>query len=576
MKFDKFSTRKSQPFRGLESLEPRQMLAADIGVAAMVEAGQGPGTSPIVVAADVAHFDGDHFDGDGHDHGEHELDYVPLDQWQGEFYTPPAGEDHDANPLTVILDFNDPGQPNTTDGIGNVVSTFDVTAYGFSSGDFGTVANAVLSQVRAHYDIVTNNLDSRSPILEGYDLDIEFEIGNIGTPPSNGSNDFYYLQLGSDFNGGGPLGQAGLNTIRNSSGQPGVAVGSVVGTSFTDNIQGLNNLSPPNALSSGNLAFTVDAIAGTTSHEIGHALSLLHLNKAGSETPSGLPPIMGTGAIDLPAQDRINDREFAFSGINNQNGGATQRHIDQLVGALGTHDTGDFNDQIDEASVRTIPSTVTGFTIETSTDVDLFQFTVSDGQRVGFDIDSPASDLDPLIRLFDSAGNQLARQDDGTGPIPEVRSLDSYLEFIFATGGTYYLGVSDLANGNYDINTGLGDAAGDTGAFELTFTDLGVDNNGTISTAFPHAIGDLVPGTINPSIDVDMLSFHAFAGQRVEFDVDSPVGGNLDSFLRLFDASGNQLASNDDGTGPAPEENGLDSVYRFHFRHRGNLLHRHF
>jgi hypothetical protein len=73
-----------------------------------------------------------------------------------------------------------------------------------------------------------------------------------------------------------------------------------------------------NALTNGNLNYTTNAIAGTLSHEIGHTLSLLHINKTNIETPNGLPPIMGTGAIDLPNQDRIGEREFSLRGFNAQ------------------------------------------------------------------------------------------------------------------------------------------------------------------------------------------------------------------------------------------------------------------
>ena len=92
------------------------------------------------------------------------------------------------------------------------------------------------------------------------------------------------------------------------------------------------------ALTSGNLLFTRNALAGTISHEIGHALSLTHMNAAGAVTPTGLPPIMGTGAIDLPAQARIGNREFAYSGQNAQAGNAPVAHVAELVAALGVRD----------------------------------------------------------------------------------------------------------------------------------------------------------------------------------------------------------------------------------------------
>jgi hypothetical protein len=326
-----------------------------------------------------------------------------------------------------------------------------------------------------------------------------------------------------------------------------VAVGSVVSSVFTDNIQNLGSLTPGNALGSGTLGFTVDAIAGTVSHEIGHAVSLRHIDKAGSATPTSFPPLMGTGAIDLPNQDRISDREFSFSGTNSQAGGQSQQHYDQLVAALGTHDTRDFNDTIESASFRSIPGTVTGFSIEATTDVDLFEFNVTEGQIVGFDIDSPSSSLDPAIRLFDSSGNLLSSDDDGTGPDPEIRSLDSYLQYVFDTAGTYYLGVSDVRNQGYNVFTGNGDAAGGTGDFELTFADLGTDNNGNIASALPVNVGDTFPpGSIVPAVDVDIVSFEVDAGERVE--IMAQELGVVDLRLRLFDGSGAVLAESSDGS----------------------------
>ncbi len=257
--------------------------------------------------------------------------------------TPPGwNPDHTNDPLTVILDFNDPGQPNTTDIFGNVVADFDVTIYGFAASQYNTVTQSILDKVQnEHYlGILTDDIFPQSPIPAGQELAIEFEIGDFGTPPANGSNNYYYIQIGDYISGGcgGALGCAGINSIRSAGGNPGI-VGRMIGSTFSDVIRTIGGLNPPNALSSGNLFFTTNAVAGTTSHEIGHGLSLNHLAKNGSVTPTGLPPIMGTGAIDLPNQDRIQNREFALSGVNPQIGGQQQFHLQQLVGAIGLHST---------------------------------------------------------------------------------------------------------------------------------------------------------------------------------------------------------------------------------------------
>ena len=71
------------------------------------------------------------------------------------------------------------------------------------------------------------------------------------------------------------------------------------------------------------------------------------------------------------------------------------------------------------------------------------------------------------LRLFDSAGAQLASNDDGTAP-GEAASRDSYFEYTFATAGTYYVGVSGNPNRNYSPLLGTGDVLGSTGGYILT------------------------------------------------------------------------------------------------------------
>jgi Ca2+-binding RTX toxin-like protein len=240
--------------------------------------------------------------------------------------------------VTVVLDFIEANQVPFIDALGNPQGVFDVTPFGFQVSEFDAVTQAILATVNQHYlAIPTSDVDGRSPIPQGMQLDIEFVIGDVGTPPSNGATEYYYVTIGSDLSGTAPLGVAFLNSIRNATGSPsgGFNIGDPVGTIYSNNIQGIGGLTPSNALTSGDLFFTANAVAGTTSHEIGHALSLLHLNNAGSITPTGVSPIMGTGAIDLPNQQRILTREFAYSGQNAQAGGATQMHVQQLVGALG-------------------------------------------------------------------------------------------------------------------------------------------------------------------------------------------------------------------------------------------------
>lgn len=244
--------------------------------------------------------------------------------------------------VTVVLDFKLSGSPNTTAITGDTVGAFNFAAFGFANNgaNYTALTASITSEVRnIYYGLPTNNIDSRSAIPMNTQLKIDFVQGTIGQLPSNGATEYYYAQIGTGVSGPniGALGVAQLNAIRSSNGtHPGsVPNAAIVCSVFSGNIQALGGLTPANALSSGNLTFSTYALAGTLAHEIGHTLSLSHINKAGSVTPTGLPPIMGTGAIDLPNQDRIGPREFAYSGFNNEAGGAAVTHVSQLVGALG-------------------------------------------------------------------------------------------------------------------------------------------------------------------------------------------------------------------------------------------------
>ena len=243
--------------------------------------------------------------------------------------------------VTIVVDFKEPGEPDTTDSIGNTVGPFDVTAYGFEADEFDLVKDAVMAELQEDYfDELAGTVANK----DGAMLNVNIIEGNIGTPPP-GVSEYYFVQVGSGLKG--PfifaLGVARGSAIRNvfGDGPNGeTVVGDVVSSVFTDNIQGIGGLTPQNALTSGNLTFTTNAIVGTLAHEIGHTVSLSHINTNNSvqRTP-GVAPIMGTGAIDLPNQLRITDRQFSLTGLNEQSDNDSEFHVLQLVFALGLTET---------------------------------------------------------------------------------------------------------------------------------------------------------------------------------------------------------------------------------------------
>ena len=219
--------------------------------------------------------------------------------------------------------------------------------------------------------------------------------------------------------------------------------------------------------------------------------------------------------------------------------------------------TADPDDQIRDAiRLGTITTPVTrNDSVNVPIDVDIYRVDVTAGQRLSFDIDRPTgSRLDSYIRLFNATGQQLAFSDDAAAP-GEVRGVDSFLEHTFATAGSYFLGVSGFRNQNYNAVTGLGDTNGSTGNYGLVVTNTTPsDADDQTSEAIDlGAVSGTVTrnGAIDVGTDVDMYRFTLTTAGRVQIDIDRP-SGSLDSFLRLFDANGTEVARNDDG--PTPGE----------------------
>jgi len=200
-----------------------------------------------------------------------------------------------------------------------------------------------LSTVRSQFNSIPDaGSNANSPIPAGQELDIAFEIANFNQGPTNGATEFYRVAIGRTTNAMALLGSATQDGVRTSTGTVGTAaVGDHVASVYTTNINGLNGLTPTDLLTAapGNLTATSNAIGGEISHQIAHTVSLLHLNKLGSTSLNGNPPIMGVAAIDLPNTDLVATREFALTGFNNENGRLAQNNLLQLVQSVGLRDS---------------------------------------------------------------------------------------------------------------------------------------------------------------------------------------------------------------------------------------------
>jgi len=140
-------------------------------------------------------------------------------------------------------------------------------------------------------------------------------------------------------------------------------------------------------------------------------------------------------------------------------------------GIRGQKQGQDVNDQTSEAipvGERTKSKTFSG-SIENARDVDLYKLTVNAGERLTFDTDVPGK-LDSVVRLFDSRGVQIAINNNAASPGESI-SLGSYIDHTFASGGTFFVGVSGRGNSRYNPITGSGDRRGSSGDYYLTIRD---------------------------------------------------------------------------------------------------------
>ena len=217
-------------------------------------------------------------------------------------------------------------------------------------------------------------------------------------------------------------------------------------------------------------------------------------------------------------------------------------------------------------------------------DVDLFRVQLTTRGDISISLTPPAGGIpfNPSVRLFDVAGNELARADAAGGIYPTFRTRqDVPLE-----PGFYYVGVSSLNNVSYNIINGTNVAnGGSEGDYQLIVSVNNPDFDGVAqgahqidlttpdtlafaSVVSSHRAGVIgadapLPGTggattIVTGGDVDM--YRVVAPDTGKLDVRTlstriPGGVVTDTYLRIFDAALSEIANHDDISFP----NNLDS-----------------
>jgi len=259
------------------------------------------------------------------------------------------------------------------------------------------------------------------------------------------------------------------------------------------------------------------------------------------------------------------------------------------------------NDTIETAEpVRSSPVVVNG-TLR-GPERDVYRVYGKAGERRVFELEARrcGSAIDPVLRILDGSGKQLARSDDAPGA-----SLDARVEFTFPSEGNYYVEVTDarfssqaqnfyrLKMGAYHYADGIFPLGGRRGErVPVTFFggNLGasVKSVADLSTAaapqafarialpdspvlpFVFAVSDLpelmepvsgavpVPSVMNGRLDkageIDRYHYRVEPGEKLIFELQARELGtsHLEAIITAYDGPGKKIASA--GDQPLPED----------------------
>ena len=183
-------------------------------------------------------------------------------------------------------------------------------------------------------------------------------------------------------------------------------------------------------------------------------------------------------------------------------------------------------------------------------DIDFYRFNSEEAGILEIEVNSQAEDpVNSVIWLFDGEGKPLGMND-------RAGSNDSQLQFAIAADTDYYVAVTGFGNqfDPFALGTGTG---GDTGTYtidgSLRLEEAGGLADNTINSPAVQTItsGETLFGNIGNDrgfivgdVDVDFYRFVADVSTTVSIKtIDNE--DSADTYLRVFDESGNEIANDD-------------------------------
>lgn len=171
-------------------------------------------------------------------------------------------------------------------------------------------------------------------------------------------------------------------------------------------------------------------------------------------------------------------------------------------------------------------------------DHDYVYFEAFEGTAYIVETSRLGGDVDSIIYLYDTEGNELAYADDGA-----EEPLASRIAWIAPSSGTYYVMIRDLADGSagpeatYEVRIIASDTVEGADSYE---PDDSIAQASSIDTDGSHQ-----SHTLHVTVDVDYVSF--LADEGVEYTIETGnLEGDCDTVIYLYDEDGTELEFDDD------------------------------
>ena len=198
------------------------------------------------------------------------------------------------------------------------------------------------------------------------------------------------------------------------------------------------------------------------------------------------------------------------------------------------------DDSIAEAAPITTDGRPQTHNLHIQGDEDYLCFEATAGNAYTIETHDLGGDIDPVMYLYDSEGQELARNDDAT-----IETLAPRIVWVAPSSGRYCVMVRDLAGDSTGIDANYSISVRES-AFAEGADQYEPDDNPSEASPI-ESDGTRQQHTFNTSNDVDYVSFAAQEG--VEYTIETgTLQAGCDTAIYLYDEAGVELDYDDDAS----------------------------